>query len=97
LFYFLGGFFFVENREEGSNGDREMTSAFRLAGFQTFDVHMSDLRNGAVPSNNYFSKKIQTDWSMFCEFAGNVDLGTFRGVVFVGGFSYADVMDSAKV
>eukprot|EP00301_Raphidiophrys_heterophryoidea_P026145 c8954_g1_i1.p1 GENE.c8954_g1_i1~~c8954_g1_i1.p1 ORF type:complete len:1396 (-),score=448.96 c8954_g1_i1:51-4238(-) len=59
-------------REEGSNGDREMSSAFRLAGFRTFDLHMSDLRSGKVT------------------------LESFRGVVFVGGFSYADVMDSAK-
>ena len=28
--------------------------------------------------------------------AGRADLATFRGIVFVGGFSYADVLDSAK-
>ena len=28
--------------------------------------------------------------------AGRADLGAFRGLVFVGGFSYADVLDSAK-
>ena len=27
---------------------------------------------------------------------GDVDLNDFRGIVFVGGFSYADVLDSAK-
>jgi len=59
-------------REEGSNGDREMTSAFHAAGFEPWDVIMSDLR------------------------AGRVDLRRFRGVAFVGGFSFADVMDSAK-
>ena len=59
-------------REEGSNGDREMTSAFFAAGFEPWDVTMSDLLNGQVT------------------------LDTFRGVVFVGGFSYADVLDSAK-
>jgi phosphoribosylformylglycinamidine synthase len=59
-------------RQEGSNGDREMCSAFDLAGFEAWDVHMSDL------------------------LGGKVDLTQFRGVVFVGGFSYADVMDSAK-
>jgi phosphoribosylformylglycinamidine synthase len=59
-------------REEGSNGDREMTSAFYAAGFEPWDVVMSDL------------------WS------GRVDLRRFRGVVAVGGFSYADVLDSAK-
>jgi phosphoribosylformylglycinamidine synthase len=30
-------------REEGSNGDREMTAAFCMAGFQTFDLTMSEL------------------------------------------------------
>jgi phosphoribosylformylglycinamidine synthase len=59
-------------REEGSNGDREMTSAFYLAGFEPWDVTMTDL------------------------LAGRVALSQFRGVVFVGGFSYADVLDSAK-
>jgi len=59
-------------RQEGSNGDREMCSAFDLAGFEAWDVHMSDL------------------------VTGKVELSQFRGVVFVGGFSYADVMDSAK-
>jgi phosphoribosylformylglycinamidine synthase len=59
-------------REEGSNGDREMTSAFFAAGFEPWDVTMSDLLQG------------------------NASLDGFRGVVFVGGFSYADVLDSAK-
>ena len=59
-------------REEGSNGDREMTSAFFAAGFEPWDITMSDL------------------------LAGRATLDRFRGVVFVGGFSYADVLDSAK-
>jgi phosphoribosylformylglycinamidine synthase len=59
-------------REEGSNGDREMTSAFFEAGFEPWDVTMTD----------------------FLE--DKADLEKFRGVVFVGGFSYADVLDSAK-
>jgi len=59
-------------REEGSNGDREMTSAFYLAGFDVWDVTMTDLLEGRT------------------------DLDGFRGVAFVGGFSYADVLDSAK-
>jgi phosphoribosylformylglycinamidine synthase len=49
-----------------------MTSAFQAAGFEPWDLVMSDLR------------------------AGRIDLDPFRGVVFVGGFSFADVMDSAK-
>ncbi len=59
-------------REEGSNGDREMTSAFYLAGFEPWDVTVTDLLKGRIT------------------------LDKFRGVVFVGGFSYADVLDSAK-
>jgi phosphoribosylformylglycinamidine synthase len=59
-------------REEGSNGDREMTSAFHLAGFEAWDVSMTDI------------------------IGGSVTLDRFRGVAFVGGFSYADVLDSAK-
>jgi len=59
-------------REEGSNGDREMASAFHLAGFDVWDVTMTDV------------------------LAGRVRLDDFRGIAFVGGFSYADVLDSAK-
>ncbi|GFP86367.1 probable phosphoribosylformylglycinamidine synthase chloroplastic/mitochondrial [Phtheirospermum japonicum] len=59
-------------REEGSNGDREMSAAFYAAGFEPWDIAMSDLLNGSI------------------------SLREFRGVVFVGGFSYADVLDSAK-
>ena len=35
-------------REEGSNSDREMGSAFHLAGFQVWDVTMSDLLAGRI-------------------------------------------------
>ena len=59
-------------REEGSNSDREMASAFHLAGFEAWDVAMSDL------------------------LAGRILLDDFQGAAFVGGFSYADVLDSAK-
>ena len=59
-------------REEGSNGDREMTSAFFWAGFEPWDVTMTDLLEDRIT------------------------LDRFRGIVFVGGFSYADVLDAAK-
>jgi phosphoribosylformylglycinamidine synthase len=59
-------------REEGTNGDREMASAFVSAGFAVKDITMSDL------------------------LAGKADLDDARGLVFPGGFSYADVLDSAK-
>jgi phosphoribosylformylglycinamidine synthase len=59
-------------RDEGSNSDREMTSAFYAAGFEPWDVTMTDL------------------------LAGHLDLDGFRGLAAVGGFSYADVPESAK-
>jgi phosphoribosylformylglycinamidine synthase len=59
-------------REEGSNGDREMTSAFHASGFEVWDITMTDL------------------------IEGKITMDRFRGVAFVGGFSYADVLDSAK-
>jgi phosphoribosylformylglycinamidine synthase len=59
-------------REEGSNGDREMASAFYSAGFEPWDVMMTDILNGSI------------------------NLDRFKGIAFVGGFSYADVLDSAK-
>jgi phosphoribosylformylglycinamidine synthase len=59
-------------REEGSNGDREMTSAFYQAGFSPWDITMTDL------------------------IRGHITLERFRGLITVGGFSYADVPESAK-
>jgi phosphoribosylformylglycinamidine synthase len=59
-------------REEGSNSDREMAAAFFAAGFEPWDVTMTDLLNGQI------------------------SLEMFRGLVAVGGFSYADVPQSAK-
>ncbi len=59
-------------REEGSNGDREMTSAFHHAGFECYDILMDDLLKGKI------------------------SLEIFRGIAFVGGFSYADILGAAK-
>uniref|UniRef100_A0A4W3JTM2 Phosphoribosylformylglycinamidine synthase n=1 Tax=Callorhinchus milii TaxID=7868 RepID=A0A4W3JTM2_CALMI len=59
-------------REEGSNGDREMAAALYMAGFEVWDVTMTDVCHGSIT------------------------LDMFRGLVFVGGFSYADVLGSAK-
>jgi phosphoribosylformylglycinamidine synthase len=59
-------------REEGSNGDREMASAFHLAGFEPWDISTADIAEGRASLDGY------------------------RGLAFVGGFSFADVMDSAK-
>lgn len=59
-------------RDEGSNSDREMSSAFYAAGFEPWDICMQDLLDGKVT------------------------LEQFRGLAAVGGFSYADVPESAK-
>ncbi|KQJ83122.1 probable phosphoribosylformylglycinamidine synthase, chloroplastic/mitochondrial [Brachypodium distachyon] len=59
-------------REEGSNSDREMSAAFLAAGFEPWDISMSDLLNQEA------------------------SLTEFHGIAFVGGFSYADILDSAK-
>ncbi|MCI5138062.1 MAG: phosphoribosylformylglycinamidine synthase, partial [Candidatus Electrothrix sp. AR1] len=59
-------------RDEGSNSDREMSSAFYAAGFEPWDITMTDL------------------------LAGRITLDDFRGIAAVGGFSYADVPESAK-
>ncbi|KAJ1521156.1 hypothetical protein ONE63_002851 [Megalurothrips usitatus] len=59
-------------REEGSNGDREMSASLYMAGFEVWDVTMQDL----------LDEKITIE--------------SFRGVIFPGGFSYADVLGSAK-
>ncbi|XP_043984966.1 phosphoribosylformylglycinamidine synthase isoform X1 [Gambusia affinis] len=59
-------------REEGSNGDREMSVSLFMVGFEVWDVTMQDLCSGSLT------------------------LKPFKAVVFVGGFSYADVLGSAK-
>jgi len=59
-------------RDEGSNSDREMSAAFYSAGFEPWDITMTDL------------------------LAGRITLDGFRGLAAVGGFSYADVPESAK-
>lgn len=59
-------------REEGSNGDREMSAAFYMAGFDVWDISVRDIASGRI------------------------GLSSFAGIAYVGGFSYADVLDSAK-
>jgi len=61
-------------REEGINGDREMIASLMMAGFEVFDVTVTDLNN----SNERTS------------------LDPFIGIVFPGGFSYADVFGSGR-
>ncbi|XP_054707520.1 phosphoribosylformylglycinamidine synthase-like [Uloborus diversus] len=59
-------------REEGINGDREMIASFFMAGFEVWDITMTDL----------LTNKVQ--------------VSKFQGIVFPGGFSYADVLGSAR-
>ncbi|XP_022663775.1 phosphoribosylformylglycinamidine synthase-like [Varroa destructor] len=59
-------------REEGTNSDREMQAAAYMAGFEAWDVTMTDLLDG------------------------NIALDHFNGIIFPGGFSYADVLGSAR-
>jgi phosphoribosylformylglycinamidine synthase len=59
-------------RDEGSNSDREMTAAFYAAGFEPWDIAMTDLLEERIT------------------------LDGFSGLAAVGGFSYADVPESAK-
>jgi len=60
-------------REEGSNGDREMIVALKLAGFNVTDICMNDFTLDPTLS-----------------------LQQYRGLIFVGGFSYSDVFGAAK-
>jgi len=60
-------------REEGTNGDREMAAACYTAGFEPWDISMSDLLDRRVPT-----------------------LDDMRGVIFPGGFSFADIFGSAR-
>jgi len=59
-------------REEGSNGDREMAAAFYIAGFDVYDVTMTDLESERI------------------------NLSDFKGIAFVGGFSFSDVLGAAR-
>jgi phosphoribosylformylglycinamidine synthase len=40
-------------REQGVNGQREMAQAFRAAGFEAVDVHMSDLEHGRLSLDGF--------------------------------------------
>lgn len=59
-------------RDEGSNGEREMASAFHMAGFDVHDFNMNDL----------------------LKYSGI--LSRCKGIAFVGGFSYSDVLGASS-
>uniref|UniRef100_A0A8D8VXN4 Phosphoribosylformylglycinamidine synthase n=1 Tax=Cacopsylla melanoneura TaxID=428564 RepID=A0A8D8VXN4_9HEMI len=59
-------------REEGINGDREMSAMAQVCGFEVWDITVQDLLENKIT------------------------LDRFKGLVFPGGFSYADALGSAK-
>lgn len=59
-------------REEGINGDREMSAMAQKCQFQVWDITVQDLLKNKIT------------------------LDRFKGLIFPGGFSYADVLGSAK-
>lgn len=61
-------------REEGINGDREMIASLAMAGFEVFDLTVTDLTVSSKKAN----------------------LNSFSGLIFPGGFSYADVFGSGR-
>lgn len=78
-----------------------MADAFHLAGFEVSRVGgscgwlsslscMSSHPHSPSPSSQVWDVTMQD----LC--SGAIGLDTFRGVAFVGGFSYADVLGSAK-
>ena len=82
-------------RQEGTNGDREMAAAFYLAGMDPWDVCMSDLL-AAVRDNSDNDGNSSGSSSGSSSHAAHHSLSFYQGLVFCGGFSYADVNDSAK-
>eukprot|EP00210_Caulerpa_lentillifera_P008256 g7879.t1 len=72
-------------RAEGSNGDREMAAAIHAGGMEPWDVTMTDLLTGRASLDSFSYINSLT-----------LSHGVSRGLVFVGGFSFADVLDSAK-
>ncbi len=59
-------------REQGVNSHLEMSYAMAKAGFETVDVHMTDLQSGRLK------------------------LGSFRGFVACGGFTYGDTLGAGE-
>jgi len=60
-----------------------MAAAFHSAGFETWDIAMSDMVPGANTDGTPGSPRISS-------------LDGFHGIAFVGGFSFADVLGSAR-
>ncbi|CAK9298103.1 unnamed protein product [Gordionus sp. m RMFG-2023] len=72
-------------REEGTNGDKELSSLIISAGFEAWDLTITDF----LFANEKKDAKNSKDHAL-------LNPALFRGVVFPGGFSYGDVLGSAK-
>ena len=62
-------------REQGVNGHVEMAAAFDTAGFQTVDVHMSDLRSGDVKLSDFSGLGVAGGFSYGDVFGGGAGWG----------------------
>lgn len=89
-------------REEGSNGDREMSASLHMAGFEVTAQRSSDdachLKWVLTVLHHRFPHVCMQVWDVTMQdlTSGSLTLDSFKAVVFVGGFSYADVLGSAK-
>ena len=97
-------------REEGSNGDREMAACFLLAGFDVWDITMSDLVAGRARLDDSFrgvvfpgalraaAHAVGRREDRRCVMAGHSAATPCPTPPPspAGGFSYADVLDSGK-
>lgn len=89
-------------REEGSNGDREMSVSLHMAGFEVTAQRLSDdachLKRVLTVLHHRFPHVCVQVWDVTMQdlTSGSLTLDSFKAVVFVGGFSYADVLGSAK-
>ena len=66
-------------REEGSNGEKEMAAAFRLAGFQVWDVNTYDLINNPYLLNTFVGLVFVGGFS-FSDVTGSAD-GWYQSIM----------------
>ena len=87
-------------REEGSNGDRELAAAWFSAGFDVFDICMSDLIEGRAAIDSSFRGIAWPGGFSECDAVAELwraTQGSHAGFHRIAPSSgYADVLDSAK-
>ena len=83
-------------REEGSNGDREMTAAFTMAGFETYDLTMSDILECAKEEQRplLLTASVQRHRLRWRLLLGDV-LGSAKG--WAAAIKFNDIMSTALV